>query len=119
MEVNSETFYSITKNDLKYKKMRNLDISKINTFDTKNKDEYNKELQNLYLNENLDSFEYRISECKKENNKILDLKHLDLKSFPNLPEEIINNLEELYISNNDIEELPDLNKFRKLKEINI
>ena len=69
--MDSETCYSITKNDLKYKKMRNLDSTKINTFDSKNKNEYNKELQNLYLNENLDSIEYRLEECKKEKNKIL------------------------------------------------
>ena len=119
MEVNSENCYSITKNDLKYKKMRNLDGTKINTFDSKNTSEYNKELQNLYLNENLDSFEYRINECNKENNKILDLKHLDLKIFPKLADDIINNLEELYISNNDIEELPDLHNFKKLKVIDI
>jgi len=106
--------YSITINDLKYKKMKNLDISKISTFDKTNKEEYSKELENL-LNQNLDTMEYRLHECFiKNNGKILDLKHLELKEFPKLPQELFNTLEELYISNNNLLELPDLDKFIKL-----
>lgn len=117
--MDTETGYSITKNDLKYKKMRNLDVKKINTFDKNNKSEYSKELEDLYYNNNFDTIEYRIQECKKEGNKILDLKYLELKKFPNLDKSLIENLEELYISNNEIEELPDLDLFKKLKILDV
>ncbi len=116
--MNSEN-YSITKNDLKYKKMRNLDVNKISTFDKNNKKDFNEELSKLYYNENLDTLEYRLKECKKEGGKILDLKHLELKDFPQLPNDIINNLEELYISNNDIEILPNLDNFKNLKILDV
>ena len=117
--MDTETGYSITKNDLKYKKMRNLDVKKINTFDKNNKNEYNKELEDLYYNNNFDTLEYRIQECKKEGNKILDLKYLDFKKFPNLNKDLIENLEELYISNNEIDELPDLDQYKKLKILDV
>ena len=117
--MDTETGYSITKNDLKYKKMRNLDVKKINTFDKNNKNEYDKDLEDLYYNNNFDTVEYRIQECKKDGNKILDLKYLELKKFPNIEKNIIENLEELYISNNEIDELPNLDSFKKLKILDV
>ncbi len=109
MEPITETSYTVNKNDFKYKKMRKLDINKIE----------NKDLINMYYNTNFDTIEYRIEECLKEGGKILDLKYLDLKTFPTLSNELINKLEELYISNNEIDILPNLSKFKNLKILDV
>ena len=113
--MNSDTEYYITKNDLKYKKLRKLDKSKISNLN-KNNEYYDIELDKQFNdnNNNFDTIEFRIEECIKEGKKILDLKHLELKEFPKLPNDIIQNLEELYISNNDIEILPDIDYFKNL-----
>jgi Leucine-rich repeat (LRR) protein len=109
MEPITESSYTINKNDFKYKKMRKMDINKIE----------NKELVNMYYNTNFDTLEYRIEECLKEGGKILDLKHLELTKFPELPNNLINKLEELYISNNELEILPDLSNYKKLKILDV
>jgi Leucine-rich repeat (LRR) protein len=116
--MNTDTEYYITKNDLKYKKLRNLDKSKISNLN-KNNEYYDKELDKLFDNNNFDTIEFRFDECIKDGKKILDLKYLELKEFPKIPNDIIKNLEELYISNNDIEILPDLDYFINLKILDI
>ena len=40
--MNTETEYTINRNDLKYKKLRNLDKKRISTLDKNNKEEYSK-----------------------------------------------------------------------------
>ncbi len=109
MEQLTESSYTVNKNDFKYKKMRKMDINKIE----------NKELVNMYYNTNFDTLEYRIEECLKEGGKILDLKYLELKKFPELSSDLINTLEELYISNNELEVLPDLSKYKKVKILDV
>jgi Leucine-rich repeat (LRR) protein len=114
----TESEYSINFNDLKYKKYRKLDPTKITTFRKSNKD-YNEKLEKIYLNTNLDTIKYRLKECIKNGKKILDLKYLELKMFPDLDSDIIENLEELYIGNNELESLPDLNHFKNLLVLDI
>lgn len=116
--MNTDTEYYITKNDLKYKKIRNLDKSKISNLN-KNNEYYDKELDKLFDDNNFDTIDFRIEECIKEGKKILDLKYLELKNFPILPNNIISHLEELYISNNDIEVLPDLDYLINLKILDV
>lgn len=116
--MNSDTEYYITKNDLKYKKIRNLDKSKISNLNKYN-EYYDKDLDKLFDNNNCDTIEFRIDECIKEGKKILDLKYLELKEFPKIPIELIKYLEELYISNNELEVLPDLDHFVNLKILDI
>ena len=115
--MNTDTEYYITKNDLKYKKLRKLDKTNISNLN-KNNEHYDKELDEQF-NTNFDTLESRLEECVKEGKKILDLKYLELKEFPNLPNDIIKNLEELYISNNDLEILPDLDYFKNLTILDI
>ena len=116
--MNTDSEYYITKNDLKYKKLRNLDKSKISNLD-KNNDNYDKELDKLFENNNFDTIEYRIEECVKDGKKILDLKYLELKDFPKLSHDLIRSIEELYISNNELEYLPDIDNFINLKILDI
>lgn len=113
--------YSITENDLKYKKNRDLKFDKIDSFNPKSKN-YDEKLLNLYRNINLDTIEFRLNECKKNNYKILDLKHLDLEKIPKIIfkiDKLIENLEELYIGNNLLIELPDLSMFKNLKVLDV
>lgn len=116
-----EEQYSITENDLKYKKNRNLEFNKIDSFNPKSKN-YDEKLLNLYRNINLDTVEFRLNECVKNNYKILDLKHLDLEKIPKIIfkiDKLIENLEELYIGNNLLVELSDLSMFKNLKVVDV
>lgn len=112
--------YSITKNDLKYKNKRNLDKNKITTLDVQNKNEYDAELTEMYFNQNLDTLEYRYNECRTTGKcRILDLSNLELTHFPKIPSDLINTLEELYMSDNLLDVIPDLDYLKKLKILDI
>jgi len=115
----TESKYTVNMNDLKYRKYRNLDKSKISTFEKLNKNEYNDDLYKIFKNLDLDTLQYRFHECINTNNKkILDLKYLELKTIPDLSI-FYDTLEELYIGNNELEFLPDLSMFRKLLVLDV
>ena len=70
--------YIVYENDLKYKQKRNLDKSKIIWYDDN--------LNYLYSNVDLDTFEYRLAESKKNEYMYLDITNMDLDSFPKIPQ---------------------------------
>lgn len=107
----------IYKNDLRFKK-----YSKINDINDENFIFSDAETKNIYENNiNLDSLQSRLEDCKKENYLILDLKYMDLTSFPVLPDFIYDNLRELYAGNNKFVTITkeDLGKFKKLQVLEI
>jgi Leucine-rich repeat (LRR) protein len=99
--------YIVYKNDLKYKKNRELDETKIIWSSLK--------VKNLYHDIDLDSLQYRIDECIEENLNSIDLKYLNLEKIPELPDKIIKSLKYLFLGDNIITELTDLNKLINLE----
>ena len=99
IELYKNDSISIYDNDLKFKTYNNIDIKRVK--DGKNE-------------EDKDTLEYRIKECKMNNYKSLDLSHLGLKEIPQLPKQITNNLKYLFLNENDIEHIEDLSHFNDL-----
>jgi Leucine-rich repeat (LRR) protein len=91
------------KNDLKYKKHRNLTNTQI------------QEITNqVGTTEDMDTLNYRLKEYIKSPDKSLDLSHLNLTSFPkNIPPTV----EHLFMSNNNFQASPpmDLSYLKSLK----
>jgi Leucine-rich repeat (LRR) protein len=98
--------YIVYKNDLKYKKHRNLNKQKIYWDDN--------ETENMD-NINCDTLDYRINECVQKNNSILDLKYLELNKYPNITNINKEYLKYLFISGNELLHLPNLNELINLE----
>lgn len=94
----------IYENDLKYKNNRNINVNNITNFDEKN---------------DYDILDYRIKECIADNYNSLDLSHMNLKTIPLLSEKIVKNIKYLFISDNEIEIMEDLDNFTKLIVLDI
>lgn len=103
--------YDVYTNDLKFKKNRNID-SKRAKWNNIN-DEY------MYDNIDLDSIEYRLLECKKNDYSILDFSHMDLKQLPEIDKHIKSCINYLFITDNELSELPDLNDYIHLQILDI
>ena len=110
MSQGGNNTYTIYRNDLKYKKERKLDMDKIIWSD---------DLRHLYENVDLDSLDYRLYECKKNEMAILDLNNMDLVAFPEIPKLFKDQIKCLFIAENDLETLPDLTDFKKLEILEI
>lgn len=107
-EVNNK--YIVYKNDLKYRKNRDLDISRVEWFD--------KDDEKLFK-ENLDTLEYRLKECVKEGNTTLDLVGLELTKFPEIPEEIAKSVKDLFLGENNLTKLSSIALFKQLESIDL
>lgn len=103
--------YIVYNNDLKFKEFRNLDPNKIFW--------HQDFVEKAYYDENLDTIEYRLRECKKNNNEFLDLSHLHLKEVPNIPNYISSSVKYLFINNNEIEILKNLEQFSNLEVLDV
>jgi hypothetical protein len=87
--------YIIYENDLKFRKFRNLDKTRIDW--TQNN------ISHLY-DINHDTLEYRILESERTNNSEIDLRHLDLTIIPQIINTTkFNNLHYLFLSNNKLQ----------------
>src|SRR3989304_7653372 len=107
-----QKFVYIYKNDFKYRKFKKIDYNKI---EEQTVDEHKKRISKDY-----DTLEYRIKECNKTGKKSLDLNCLDLKEFPKyIPDDIIEQLENLFCSDNFLEKINDLSKFKRLKVLDL
>lgn len=92
--------YVVYKNDLKYRKHRNLD---------KNKILFNDEITRELYDTDLDSIDYRMKECIESGCITLDLKHMDLtdNTFPKISTTISKKLKYLFMSDNNLTKIPD------------
>lgn len=101
---NEDKKYMIYPNtDLRYKNNRSVDIEKLI--------KYNPHIPELRV-ENMDTIEFRFRECKKNRFIYLDLSNLGLTEMPSkLPKE----LKQLFISDNNLNNLGDLRYLTKLE----
>ena len=103
--------YIVYKNDLKFKDLRNLNPEKI---------EWNCDsLESIYYNQNLDTIDYRMEECEKNNFEFLDLSHLNLKEIPILPSKITKIIKYLFLNNNNITTLKNIEQFTNIHVLDI
>jgi Leucine-rich repeat (LRR) protein len=105
--------YIVYKNDLKYRKHRNLEESKIEFF--------NDEVKNMF-NHDLDTIEYRIKECVESNCSTLDLKCMDLTddTFPNISLSIAKKVKFLFLSENNLTKIPEqLINFKNIEVLDV
>ena len=104
--------YSIYDSDLKYKKLRNIDPSKINW--------ESEEQQKLFYEENTDSLDYRLKECiEKNNGDMLDLSHMELKQIPILPENVTRKIKYLFLNNNNLNDISGIEKYINMEVLDI
>jgi Leucine-rich repeat (LRR) protein len=103
--------YLVYHNDIKYKDHRNLDSERIIW--------YKNYLKDLYENEDLDSLDYRLYECESTGMINLDLNNMDLNTFPDIPLKYKEKIKCLFIAENDLEIIPDLNEFKSLEILEI
>lgn len=91
--------YVVYKNDLKYRKHRDLDKKKIIFNDD--------ETERMY-DMDLDSVEYRFEECVQSNCITLDLKCMELTddTFPVIPHNIVQNAKYVFLSENNLTKIP-------------
>ena len=97
---------NIYSSDLKYRKYRRK-LNKRAPQDIKvNNDDL---LENgLDPNIDMDTLEYRLDECKKQGGKILDISHLGLKEFPEIPKSVT----VIFGSNNKFKNIPSFENYR-------
>ena len=67
--------YPVYRNDIKFKKFRNIDPSMAI---------WNDDVKHDYYNKDTDSVSYRIEECIREKSEMIDLSHMDEDCFINL-----------------------------------
>jgi Leucine-rich repeat (LRR) protein len=111
--MNKNDKYIVYKNDLKYKKHRNLDKSKA-IFN-------NNEVENLF-NVDLDTINYRIKECIDEKCITLDLKCMSLTddTFPHIDPTIAKKVKYLFLGENNLTKIPiQIKNFINLKVLEI
>jgi len=103
--------YDVYTNDLKFKKNRNIDSNRARWNNIN--DEY------MHDNVDLDSVEYRLLECKKSNYSTLDFSHMDIKELPEIDKNIKSCINYLFITDNELTELPDLDEYIHLQILDI
>jgi Leucine-rich repeat (LRR) protein len=101
--ANGNKYISIYENDLKYRKHNNIDLSRV-----RNVNHYDR-----------DTLKYRLYESEKDNYKTLDLSHLDLKTFPEIPKNIAIMVKYLFLSENRLEVLQDLSFMESLVVVDL
>lgn len=104
IKMHNSDVITITENDLKYTNKNNIDIKRVN---------------GLYNCESKDTVNYRIKDSINNNGTTLDLSHLNLATIPKLPEELYKSIKYLFISENKIETINNLNRFTNLKVVDL
>ena len=103
IHANGNKYISIYENDLKYRKHNNIDLTRV-----KNANQYDR-----------DTLKYRLYESEKDDYKTLDLSHLNLKTFPELPKDIVTRIKYLFLSENRLEMIQDLSFMESLVVLDI
>jgi len=93
----------IYNNDLQYKNHKDIDIKRVKNYSEKNIDK--------------DTIEYRFQD--NNNSELLDLSHLNLISLPIIPNNILENLKYLFISENNLITIDNLSYLKHLKVIDL
>ncbi len=102
--------YVVYNNDLKYGKNREIDVDKVIWYDETVKENFNNDL---------DSLEYRITECKNSDWEYLDLSNMELKHIPRIPSKCFDKTKYIFLNNNKFAETLDLTKFIMLEVADI
>lgn len=107
--------YTVYNNDLKYRKHKMLNESKIEWFSA--------DLEEMYHNENFDDIQYRIHESRKNLWSFLDLSHLDLNEIPSLVHmreyKHLQKIKYLFINNNKLQSLSGIEQFPYIVVIDV
>ena len=108
--------YIVYKNDLKFKKLRNID-PECAIWDTE-------DIRDTYYDDDLDTIKYRLRECRKSNFVYLDLSNLDLLEFPRLKKwkyyDKLKDLKFLFLNNNKLTKCDNsIEFFEKLEVLDI
>ncbi|MCJ7637601.1 MAG: hypothetical protein MUO21_08945 [Nitrososphaeraceae archaeon] len=106
IDVHGENYISIYENDLKYKKYNNIDMKRVCG-------------ENVHKNQDKDTIEYRFYECLKDGGKTLDLSHLALTSLPLIPKDIALHVKYLFLSENKLTNIEDLNYMENLVVVDL
>lgn len=105
--------YTVYENDLKYKKMRDIDPEKAiwSTDDIETK----------YHTINYDTLEYRLRQCEKDNFESLDLSHLEIAHVPELKGwkhyDRIKDIKCLFLNNNNMKKCDE--NFRQFENLEV
>jgi hypothetical protein len=99
-----KTKYPVYRNDIKFKQHRNVDPSRA---------VWSEDVKNDFHNKDTDSIEYRIEECAREKDTMLDLSHMDEKCFDDLFKNkkflsIISKVQHLFAKDCKLRKLPNL-----------
>lgn len=103
--LNKNTTIDIYKNDLKYKFSRNIDVKNL--------------VDKTIKHEDYDSIEYRLSECKQNDYNYLDISNMGLIDVPNIPDDIVKNVKNLFMSENKFSNIKDLSAFIKVTTVDL
>lgn len=107
--------YPVYRNDIKYKKHRNVDPSRAL---------WNDDVKNDFHNKDTDSIEYRIEECIREKYAILDLSHMDANCFEKLFSDqtflsIITKIQHLFAKDCHLKNVPRLDGMISLQTFDV
>lgn len=102
--------YTVYRNDIKFKKYKNIDPECANWTD---------DVKSAFLNSNTDSIEYRIEECIKENLETIDLSNMTSKCFDDFLSHsqfktIVNKVQHIFAQSSNLSVIPNLHKFTNL-----
>jgi Leucine-rich repeat (LRR) protein len=103
IKINKSKTIQIYENDLKYINNNNIDLSKVDNYNSGNKD----------------TLEYRIDECIKNKMITLDLSHLNLNFMPNIPILIQESVKYLFLAENNIVQIDSLINYKNLLVLDI
>lgn len=99
--------YDVYKTDLRYRNNRKLSVDDYNRLDKK---------YHHLIDVDMDNVEYRLRECMEGGGKVLDLSHLNLRTFPIKTPLTV---EELYMHGNNFESQLDFSQLKSLKILDI
>jgi hypothetical protein len=107
--------YVVYRNDIKYKKHRNIDMSRAIWNDDVKKD---------FQEKDTDAIDYRIEECKHEKSETIDLTHMDKYCFEQLFSHqsfssIKKTLQHIFAKDSELRSIPDLLSVNNLQTLDI
>jgi Leucine-rich repeat (LRR) protein len=108
--------YMVYRNDIKYKKYRDIDPERAIW--------ESEEVRDDFMKKDTDAIDYRVSECIREKYTMLDLSHMtetcvieliSHKEFPKIRDEVLH----VFINNSQLMNIPDLDCFKKIRTLDL